>query len=67
MLQAVGVLAIASVSGPARRLYIGGIPASATKGPQGCGPVKGTCAHLHVVGLQDYAALLGPIILQRQN
>ena len=29
--------------------------------------MKGARAHLHVVGLQDHAALIGPEALQREN
>ena len=67
MLHPVGVLAIAAVLGPAAGLRIGGAPGLGPERAQGGGGVKGARAHLHVVGLQDHAALLRPIALQGQD
>ena len=67
MLQPVGVLAVAAVLGPARGLHVGRVPRLGAQRAQGGGRVEGAGAHLHVVGLQDDAALLAPELLQRQD
>ena len=67
MLQPVGVLAIAPVLGPARRLHIGGLPRLGAERAQRRRRVERAGADLHVVGLQDDAALLRPETLQRQD
>ena len=67
VLQPVGVLAVAAVLGPARRLHIGRVPRLRPERAQRRRRVKGAGAHLHVVGLQDHAALLGPEALQRED
>ena len=67
VLQPVGVLAVAAVGRPARRLDIGGVPGLGPERAQGGRRVEGAGAHLHVVGLQDHAALLRPIALQAQD
>ena len=67
MLQAVGVLAVAAISRAPRGLYVGGVPGFRADGAQKSGGVKSTGAHLHVVGLQDHTALLGPITLQGED
>src|SRR5579871_4564262 len=67
VLQAVGVFAITAVLRPPRRLHISGVPSLRPQRPQGGCGVKGTGAHLHVIGLQDDAALLRPEALQRKN
>ena len=67
VLQAHGVVAIAAVRGPPRRLHVGGVPGLRAQRAQGGGGVEGAGAHFHVERLQDQAALAGPIILQGQN
>ncbi len=67
VLQPVGVLAVAAVLRPARRLHIGGLPRLRPERAQGRRRVKGARAHLHVVGLQDHAALVGPEALQGED
>ena len=67
VLQPVRVLAVAPVLGPARGLHIGGVPGLRPERAQRRRRVEGAGAHLHVVGLQDHAALLGPEALQRQD
>ena len=67
VLQPVGVLAVAAVLGPARGLHVGRVPGLGAERAQGGGRVEGAGAHLHVVGLQDHAALLAPELLQRQD
>ncbi len=67
VLQAVGVLAIAAVLRAARGLHIGGAPGLRAERAQGGRPMEGAGADLHVIGLQDHAALPGPIGLELQN
>ena len=67
VLQPVGVLAVAAVLGAARGLDVGGAPGLGAERAQRRGRVEGAGAHLHVVGLQDDAALLGPVALERQD
>ena len=67
VLQAVGVFAVAAVLGPARRLHIGRVPRLRPERAQGGRGMEGAGAHLHVVGLQDHAALLGPEPLQSED
>ena len=67
VLQPVGVLAIAAVAGAARRLDIGGLPRLLAQRPQHGGRVQGAGADLDVIGLQNGAALLAPIVVQGQD
>jgi len=67
MLQAVGVLAVTAILGTARRLHIGGLPRVRAQRAQRGGRVEGAGADLHVVRLEDDAALLGPEVLERQD
>src|SRR5579872_7234197 len=67
MLQPVRILAIAAVLGPARGLYIGGAPRLRAQRAQSRGRVKRAGADLHVVRLQNDAALPRPIALQGQD
>src|SRR5262245_26559635 len=67
MLHAVGVLAVAAVLRPARRLHIGGVPRLGPERAQRGRGMEGAGADLHVVGLQDHAAVVRPIALQRQD
>src|SRR6202166_2190940 len=67
MLQAKRVIAVASVSGTARRLHVGRAPGFRAHRAQERCRVERAGAHFHIVGLQDNAALPGPIFLQRKN
>ena len=67
VLQPVGVLAIAAVLGAARGLHIGGVPGLGPERAQRGGRMEGARADFHVVGLQDDAALIRPVLLQRQD
>ena len=67
VLQPVGVLAIAAIAGAARRLDVGGLPRLLAQGPQHGGGVQGAGADLDVIGLQNGAALLAPIVVQGQD
>ena len=55
LLQAVGVLAIAAVGGPARGLHVGHAPGLGPQRAQHRRRMQGAGAHLDVVGLQDHA------------
>ena len=67
MLEPVGVVAIAPVGRPARGLDIGRSPGARPERAQRRRGVEGARAHLHVVGLQDGAALRRPIGLKPQD
>ena len=67
VLQPVRVLAVAAVLRPARGLHIGGIPGLRAERAQRGRRMKRAGAHLHVVGLQDDAAIVRPVALQRQD
>jgi hypothetical protein len=67
VLEPVGVLAVAPVRGPPRRLDVGRGPGARAQRPQRGGRVKGPRAHLHVVGLQERAALARPVGLEAQD
>ena len=67
MLQPVGVFAVAAVLRPPRRLHIGGLPALRPERAQRGGRVERAGPDLHVVRLQHQAAIVGPVIVQRQD
>ena len=67
VLQPVGVLAVAPVGGAARGLHIGRPPGLGPEGPQHRGRMQGAGPHLHVMRLQDQAAAIAPIAVQRQD
>ena len=67
MLQPIGVFAIAPVFWASRGLHIGCAPRlGADRTKKGCS-VRGARADLHIVGLEQGAALLIPVLLQTQN
>ena len=67
VLQPERVVAVAAVGRPPARLHVRGIPGfRADRAQEGRG-VEGSRAHFHVVGLEQHAALLGPVALQRQD
>ena len=67
VLQAERVVAVAAVGRPARGLHVRGAPGFRPDGAQERRGVERARAHLHVVGLQDHATLLGPVPLQREQ
>ena len=67
MLKPVGIFPIAPVLGAARGLHIGGLPRLGAERAQGGGGMEGACPHLHVIGLQNDAALLRPEALERED
>ena len=67
VLQPVGVLAVASVRGPAAGLDVGRLPRFRAEGAEQGGGVEGAGAHLHVVGLEHNAAGGGPVAVQSGN
>ena len=66
MLQAKGVVAIASVGGPATGLDVGRTPRLGPHGTQKRRRMKGARAHFAIVRLQNHAAAFGPERLQPQ-
>ncbi len=67
MLQAVRVLAVAPVLGAARRLHVGGLPRLRAERAQERRGMRSARADFHVIGLQQRAALLVPVVLQCQD
>src|SRR4029079_1923084 len=67
VLQTVGIFSITSVLGAARGLNESGTPRFRPQRAKRGGGVKRPCPDLHVIGLQDHAALLRPVMLQREN
>jgi hypothetical protein len=67
MLQAIRVFAVAAIFRATRGLHIRGAPGLGPERAQEGGGVRRTRADLHVVGLQQGAALVAPILLQLKN
>ena len=67
VLPAVRAVAVAAVGRAARGLDVGRRPGRRAEGAQRRRRVEGAGADLHVVGLQDGAALRGPVGLQAQD
>ena len=67
MLQPIGIFAVAAILRPARWLHIGRVPGFRAERAQRRRRMKGARADLHVIGLQDHAAVIRPITLQRQD
>ena len=67
VLQAVGVLAVAAIGGAARGLHVGRVPGLGPDGAQEGGGMEGAGTDLHVQGLEDHAALFGPVLLQGED
>jgi hypothetical protein len=67
VLQPVRVLAVAAVLGPPARLHVGRLPRLGAEGAQEGRGVAGAGADLHVVGLEQRAALLRPVGLQAKD
>src|SRR5690606_13278704 len=67
VLQPVGVLAIAAVLRSARGLDVGGAPRFGPDRAQEGGRVEGAGADLHVVRLEQRAALAVPVLLESQD
>ena len=67
VLEAVGVLAIASIFGTTAGLHIRGLPGLWAQGTQEGGGVTGTGPDFHVIGLQQRTALCVPVALESKN
>jgi hypothetical protein len=67
MLEPVRVLAVATVGRAAGGLDVGGLPGIGAERPERGGGMKRPSAHLDVIGLEDDAALIAPIIVERQD
>src|SRR6185503_3139316 len=67
VLEPVGILAITAVFRPARGLHIGGVPRFRSERAQRGRRMEGAGADFHVVRLQDDAAPVRPILLQRED
>jgi hypothetical protein len=67
VLQAVGVFTIASVLGTAAGLRICHGRGFAAQSSEKGGGMKSACAHFHIIGLDQVAALFSPVFLQGQD
>src|SRR5882724_3393551 len=67
VLQPVRILAVAAVLGAARGLHVGGVPRLRTYRAQESRGMERARAHLHVVGLQQHAALAIPELVEPQD
>ena len=67
VLQPERVVAVAAVGRAARGLHVGGAPGLRSDRAQEGRGMEGAGADLHVVGLQDHAAALRPVALQRED
>jgi hypothetical protein len=65
--QPVRVLAVAAVLRAARRLHVRGAPRLGAERAQERGGVRRARADLHVVGLQQDAALVAPVLLEAED
>ena len=63
VLKPIGVVAIATVFRAARRLNIGDVPRLWPQRTQHGGGVACSCPNLHIIRLQNGAALTGPEVL----
>ncbi len=66
MLQAVRILAVASVFRTPRGLDIGSPPRLRSERTQECGRMECSGPHFHIIGLQNDAAPVSPVPLQRE-
>ena len=67
MAEPVGIFPITRILRPPRGLDIGSTPVLWPQCPQHSRRVQGAGADFHVIGLQDRAALIGPIGLKCQD
>ena len=67
MLQPIGVFAITTIRRPAAGLHITGVPVIRAQAAQRGGRVEGARAHFEIERLQDYAPLIAPILLERED
>lgn len=67
MLQPVGVLAIAAICRAPAWLHISGIPWIRTKRTQSRCGMKSTCAHFHIIRLQNRASLIAPVVMELKD
>jgi hypothetical protein len=61
MLKAVRIFAVTSVSGSARRFYIGDIVRFGTEASEQGGRIESAGAHFDIVGLLNYTTVIVPI------
>src|SRR5205085_12277790 len=66
-MQAVRILAVASVLRPSRRLHVRSAPRLGPQRAQERGGVRGSGANFDIVRLQQRAALPAPVVLKREN
>ncbi len=64
VLQAVGIVAVATIGGPAAGLHVGRGPGLGPQRTQKGGRMEGAGTDLGIERLQQYASLLGPIGVQ---
>jgi len=67
LLPAVGVLAVAPVRRPHRRLEVGDVPGLGTQHPQGRGRVQRAGADLAVVRMPDHTTVIGPELAEAHD
>ncbi len=67
VLQTVGVFPVPAILGAPRRLHIGGLPGLRPEGAQQRRRMRRAGADLHVIGLEDQAAFVGPELLQLED
>src|SRR5690606_14157575 len=67
VLQPEWIVAVSPVRGAPRGLYVSSAPGFRSDSPQQRRGVERAGPHLHVIGLQNDAALLRPIVLQGKN
>src|ERR1700761_728165 len=67
MLKPEGVITVAAIGGPARRLHIRRSPGLRADRAQKCRGMEGAGPHFHVVGLQNDAPPVRPVTLERED
>jgi len=67
MLQSVGILAIATVSGATAALNIGAVPILWADGAQECCWMKGASTYFHIQWLKHYTTLVSPVLLKSDD
>jgi hypothetical protein len=64
VLQTVRVVAVATIGGPARWLWVGSFPGFRSKGPEQGRWVESPGTDFHIIRLLDYTPLFGPVFIQ---
>src|SRR5262249_10872146 len=67
LMEPVWIFAVATILRPARRLHVGCPPRFGAERAQEGRGVRGACPDFNIVGLQQGATLLAPVILERGN